>query len=407
MGVHSLLSTFSVLSLCTTFLVVLMTEPYKSFGFISGLALESPPDGICATSITIHGYECQEYEVTTDDGYILSVQRIPQGRVGGGTNKKLPVILQHGLFLDGRTWVLNSPDQNLGFILADRSFDVWIANTRGTHFSRRHVSRNPTSLKFWDWSWDDLAAHDLPAVIDLVFNQTGQKVNYVGHSQGTLIALALFSQAKQIDKVNSVALLSPIAYLSFIPEAIIAKGLIAQVPSEIGFGEFDPTVPYVQEFVGTLCAKSGFDCFDVASAFTGINCCLNGSVLDVFLKYELQPTATKNLLHYAQTARDGIFRKYDYGNFIENEFHYGKTTPPVYDLSAIPRNLPLFLSYGGRDLLSDVLDVQTLLKALKLHDPDKLSVQYIKNYAHLDFIFGVNAKDVVFSKVMSFILQHS
>ncbi|KAL6954894.1 sterol esterase [Sarracenia purpurea var. burkii] len=105
-------------------------------------------------------------------------------------------------------------------------------------------------------------------------------------------------------------------------------------------------------------------------------------------------------------ARDGIFRKYDYGNLIENELHYGAITPPVYDLSAIPRNLPLFLSYGGRDLLSDVIDVQILLNALKLHDPDKLSVQYIQNYAHLDFIFGVNAKDVVYNKVISFILQH-
>ncbi|KAL6954895.1 sterol esterase [Sarracenia purpurea var. burkii] len=245
MGVHSLLSTFSVLSLCTIFLLVLVTIPYKSFGFISGLAVEPPPDGICATSITIHGYECQEYKVTTDDGYILSVQRIPQGRVGGGVNKKLPVILQHGLFLDGRSWVLNSPDQNLGFILADRGFDVWMASTRGTHFSRRHVSLDPSYLKFWDWSWDDLAAYDLPAVVDFVFNQTGKKVNYVGHSQGTVIALALFSQGKpvkQIDKVNSVALLSPIAYLSFIPEAALAKGFIAQAPSEIGFGEFNPTV---------------------------------------------------------------------------------------------------------------------------------------------------------------------
>jgi hypothetical protein len=43
------------------------------------------------------------------------------------------------------TWLLNSPEESLAFILADSGFDVWISNTRGTRFSRGHVSLNPTS----------------------------------------------------------------------------------------------------------------------------------------------------------------------------------------------------------------------------------------------------------------------
>lgn len=44
---------------------------------------------------------------------------------------------------DGMTWLLNSPEQSLALILADHGYDVWIANTRGTSFSRRHVSLDP------------------------------------------------------------------------------------------------------------------------------------------------------------------------------------------------------------------------------------------------------------------------
>ena len=38
------------------------------------------------------------------------------------------------------TWLLLPPHQSLAFVLADNGFDVWIANTRGTKYSRGHVS---------------------------------------------------------------------------------------------------------------------------------------------------------------------------------------------------------------------------------------------------------------------------
>jgi hypothetical protein len=44
---------------------------------------------------------------------------------------------------DGITWLLLSPDQSLAFLLADNGFDVWLANTRGTKYSRGHASLSP------------------------------------------------------------------------------------------------------------------------------------------------------------------------------------------------------------------------------------------------------------------------
>jgi len=49
---------------------------------------------------------------------------------------------------DGMSWFLNPPEQNLPMILADNGFDVWIANTRGTRFSRRHTSLDPSQPVF-------------------------------------------------------------------------------------------------------------------------------------------------------------------------------------------------------------------------------------------------------------------
>lgn len=64
--------------------------------------------------------------------------------------------------------------------------------------------------------------------------------------------------------------------------------------------------------------------------------------------------------------------------------------------------MPIFISYGGQDALSDVRDVQTLLDYLKFHDVLKLHVQYIKDYAHADFIIGITAKDVVYNQIINF-----
>jgi lysosomal acid lipase/cholesteryl ester hydrolase len=101
-------------------------------------------------------------------------------------------------------------------------------------------------------------------------------------------------------------------------------------------------------------------------------------------------------------VRDGVVAKYNYGRSYYNVMHYGEARPPVYNLSNIPHDLPLFVSYGGQDALSDVRDVMLLLDNFKFHDVDKLSVQFIKDYAHADFIMGVNAKDVVYNQVVAF-----
>ncbi|KAM7509252.1 hypothetical protein LguiA_019705 [Lonicera macranthoides] len=378
MGLYNYNHLFNLvmLSLCALFLI---TQPCQALGSSrgpvgpTGIAISvGPPPGICAAAASIHGYKCQEFDVRTDDGYILSVQRIPEGRRGGGGPNKQPVLLQHGVLVDGMTWLVNSPDQSLAFMLADSGFDVWIANTRGTRFSRRHVSLDPSN-------------------------------------PGTLIALASFSEGKQVDKVRSAVLLSPIAYLSHMTTAlgvVAARAFVGEMTTLFGLAEFNPKGEPVANFLKALCADPGVDCYDLLSALTGKNCCLNVSTVDLFLKNEPQSTATKNLVHLAQTVRDGILAKYDYGNSDFNVEHYGESKPPHYNLALIPKDLPLFLSYGGQDALSDVRDVETLLDSLKLHDADKLSVQYIKDYAHADFIMGVTAKDIVYNQILTFFKSH-
>ncbi|KAL7128697.1 hypothetical protein ABFS83_13G010700 [Erythranthe nasuta] len=362
--------------------------------------------GICNLMVVTQGYTCEEHRVTTKDGYILSMQRIPTGRTGGGNNSgaKPPVLLQHGLMSDAMTWLSNSPDESLGFILADNGFDVWLASVRGTTYSSGHTSLTPDDPEYWNWSWDELVAYDLQSTFQYVYNQTGHKLHYVGHSLGTLMAFGAFSRNEVSDIVRSAALLSPIAYMGQMPSPLAraaADSFIAEDLYWLGLNEFDPGGGAASKLVAEVCTK--INCTDLESVITGPNCCMNASKSN--LDHQ-QPTATKNMVHLAQMIRRGTIAMYDYDDEGENKKHYGQTSPPEYNITSIPNNLPIFLGYGGKDLLSDVNDVQTLIDTLSGHDPDKIVLQYTEEYAHLDFVYGINAKEVVYNPLIAFFNQN-
>ncbi|XP_050205024.1 triacylglycerol lipase 2-like [Mercurialis annua] len=373
------------------------------FWFSATEAARKRGDGHCQSMAASQGYICQEHKVTTEDGYILSMQRLPADSFGTPSYKP-PVLLQHGILMDGSAWLFNSPDQSLAFILADNGYDVWISNTRGTTYSRGHTSLCPSAPDYWNWSWDELATYDLPAIFNYVHNQTAQKLYYVGHSLGTLTLMTSLSQGKLIDMLGAAALLSPIAFLSHTtsPLAQVSSDLfIAEVTYWLGLHEFFPGGVATAKFFKDICVDhKEINCTNIVTAFSGPDCCLNTTGENNFVP---EPTATKNMIHLCQMIRRGNVAMYDYGNIIENMVHYKQLTPPTYDLTMIPNNIPLFLGSGDKDFMVDERDLQILLNKLQDHDADKLTILKIPTYAHFDFIFGMNANQVVYDPLMDFL----
>lgn len=163
------------------------------------------------------GYPVEQHNVTTEDGYILSVFRI-QRKASVIRSGLKPMLLQHGLLDSSDTWLINEEGLAPGFVFANRGYDVWFGNSRGNKHSRRHTHLNPDKdPQFWAFSFQEMADYDLPAVFTYIFNLTGQKVHYFGHSQGTMqmhIALA---------KRNPVVESLMDKYFAFGPIALITN----------------------------------------------------------------------------------------------------------------------------------------------------------------------------------------
>ena len=361
--------------------------------------------------ISYWGYPCEEHNVVTSDGYILSVQRIPHGRNGKHkTEMTKPVVyLQHGLIGSSTHFVLNPANSSVGFILADAGYDVWLGNSRGNIYSTKHKTLSPDSDAFWDFSWDDFAKFDIPATLNYILNYTqSSSLSYVGHSQGTTIAFAEFSRnqtlASKVDLFIALApvayvgnMISPLRYLSYF------TGELEFLFKLLGVRDFN-LPPKIQEWLADLTCNPEIGevfCANVAFLLCGFDKAqLNETRMPVYAAHIPQGTSVKDIVKWAQGVRSKKFCMYDYGT-SGNQKHYGQDTPPNYNLSAV--KVPTALFYGGNDWLADVKDVNMIIAQLK----SIVYKNYIEKWDHLDFIAGKDAPQLVYDEILKLLAKHS
>ena len=102
------------------------------------------------------GLVCECYKVETSDGFILTLHRIPR-------NNAIPVLLRHGFQGDSGNFVYGGVNYGLAFELYHAGYDVYLANSRGNRYGKKHKSLDPDSDEFWAWSFDEIAKYDIPA----------------------------------------------------------------------------------------------------------------------------------------------------------------------------------------------------------------------------------------------------
>lgn len=363
-----------------------------------------------ADIIRRHGYPVETHTIQTDDGYLLSLHRIPCGR--NGTRGGQPVFLQHGLLSSSVDWI-NANNNSLGFILADAGYDVWLGNFRGNLYSRAHISLPLDSAAFWNFSWHDMAVHDLPASIKYVSEITSKpgEILYIGHSMGTTTFFVFASRLPEVAKhIKAMVALAPVAFMKHIRSPIRYLSPFVDdlkwLMEFLGVNEFLPSnkiLRYLSRDCDFLHVNKKI-CENVIFILCGFDEeNFDDSLLPVILGHIPAGTSTKTVIHYTQEIKNqGDFRQYDYGkegNYLE----YGVPVPPSYKLDKI--QVPIYLMYAPNDFLASPIDVLRLSNNLR-----NLIGMYevpVKTFNHVDFLWAKNATSLVYEPMMKILKNYT
>ncbi|RDB24788.1 putative lipase C16A3.12c [Hypsizygus marmoreus] len=346
----------------------------------------------------IFAYIPEEHVVMTKDGYLLGLHRLPakkgEHKMNPGTSTGKPVVyLHHGLLMNSEIWVcLTDAERSLPFTLVEQGYDVWLGNNRGNKYSKKSIHSGPNSSKFWDFSIDDFAWHDIPDSINYILETTNSsKLSYIGFSQGTAQAFAALSIHPQLnEKVDVFIALAPALSPAGLAAPIV-DGLMKASPtlmflffgrkSILSSATMWQSILYPPIFARLIDTSLGF-----LFNWHGHNIPMHQKIAAYAHLYSF--ASVKSIVHWFQIMRNGAFQMYD-DDVMSPVI---RTSVSSYRPARFPtRNIvtPIVLMYGDSDSL---VDIEVMLKQLPRHTIAKR----LHGYEHLDILWGKDVhRDVI------------
>ncbi|XP_068148180.1 lipase 3 [Drosophila tropicalis] len=373
-----------------------------------------PADAGRSSSVTTvsivkgHGFDIEEHEVQTSDGYILTMHRIPNHKDHEKQLNRPVAFLMHGLLCSSSDWVLGGPENGLAFLLSAQGYDVWMGNARGNTYSKRHATKSVYLQPFWNFEWHEIGIYDLPAMMDYVLYVTGQEtLSYVGHSQGTTSFFVLSTMIPRFkSRIRSAHLLAPVVWMDHMesPLATVGGPLLGQPNAFVelfGSAEFLPSSRAMELMGLVMCQDAAFSqiiCTNFLFLLGGWDSpYLNETMIPDIMSTTPAGCSINQIFHYLQEYNSGYYRQFDYGK-TRNKKEYGSKTPTEYDIESV--DVPIYLYYSDNDYFASIIDVDRLRYTL---NPNTLKKAYRlpeTKWNHLDFLWGINIREILYDQVI-------
>ena len=334
---------------------------------------------------------CSDEYVETADHWNLGIRHL---RPPNPDPNKLPVILCHGMGLNGTFWTIT---ENLTLpkqLLAD-GYEVFIFDFRGSGestkaglpaFLNRGIRQTPL-LEYAEGAWtvDDIVNYDVPAILGHVQRQTGKdQVNWVGHSLGGMLLFAYLETTAEPSRIANFVAMGSTITLAKAPERDMLKAnrqlrKLSTVASPGRLGR--PLTFFRLPFLASI------DRF----YYTAAN--VDKLTVSRFYGYTLEDTgrgALKQLDPYLE-----------FGHFVsaDRKIDYAARLNEV--------KTPTLMIAGDGDVMSDVPSTKLTLEALG--SPDKTLLCFGKaeghfaDYGHCDLVWSRYAANEIFPPIIQWL----
>jgi len=351
--------------------------------------------------VTQHGFPLETYKITTEDGYILDLFRLPNT-----TTDKVAFLL-HPATGSAAQWV-DKGDSSLGYILRNQGYDVWLGNLRGSFYARAHETLSPDKdFKFWNFSFHEMGIYDIRSMLNFIKlkRDIPKKISFITHSMGanviTIYASVFPEEAEQL--LNLQVLLAPSITLNYATTPVkLAARFAPQLYALANFlkiGEFLPHNNF------TIAAQA--PCRSVGMPFCVFIYSIAGGFDRTWPKPSEFPIAftqapagvsVKTLDHYAQIINTKEFRKFDYGEET-NEKIYGDSKPPLYLMEKV--NVPTYVYVGENDAFASIKDASEFYN--KLPDDVRKGFTVVENFNHYHFVYGNDLPGLIYNDVVDLV----
>ncbi|CAH1379419.1 unnamed protein product [Tenebrio molitor] len=346
-----------------------------------------------------HATSPETHQVQTQDGFILSLFRIPR------ENPRGVILFQHCYLCDARIWVTQH-NESIAFLFWRAGYDVWLGNSRGNFYSKRHATLSPSDGEFWNYSFFELGYYDVHASVEYIKATTNHsKIIFMGYSLGGSAGL-VYSSMRPEDATKSLRIIVSIAAathfryafgpMEFVTSFIFKMQSFNNHTGIYSIGRYDSWGLKFFRISHRLFPFKKYLPYAISFFFGWTPDEMDPSYSNLMISQFGSESSLNIIYHGYQQRLLGIFQAYDYGE-IKNMRLYGSTNPLLYPLEKI--KVPVFLVYSYDDWFCHYKDNELVHNRL----PEEAKIYgklAVKGINHVDFAYGKRRNQEVYNKIL-------
>lgn len=194
-----------------------------------------------------------------------------------------------------------------------------MANARGNKHSQNHRYSDSEQEEFWDFSFENVADHDIPVTVDFILKTSGVKqLSFIGYSAGNTAMFAALTTKPEFyrERINCFVALAPAVKLDNCKSGIINMSvdniLVDQMIKMAGPELF--LEPEVEGKLKKLFMKiTNIDDAAIDRLSDDHPSTIHDLGKLIYLGHFPAGTSEKSLRHFFQLIKNKRFARYDYG----------------------------------------------------------------------------------------------